>query len=76
LCYAVAKATTSIIKKYGLSGFHYKTEMDSIDVLHFLNVKHLGLFKKPLSPYYENFSNKKTDIVSFTDEIELLLFDM
>ncbi len=77
LCYATAKAATKVIKERGFTGFHYDTESDRIDIHHFLNVKHLGIFKKPLSPYHDkDYHTKHTETASLEDEIELLMFDM
>ena len=81
LCYAVAKATTALLKQTGIIGYHFLGEWDSIDIHHFLYVKHLGLFREPI-PYipfpHEEFdpytAGDKT--TSFSDEMELLAFDM
>lgn len=81
LCYAVAKATTALLKQTGIIGYHFLGEWDSIDIHHFLYVKHLGIFRKPIpySPFpHEEFdpytaSDKKT---SFLDEMKLLAFEM
>ena len=81
LCYAVAKATTELLKKTGIIGYHYLGEYDYIDIHHFLYIKHLGIFGKPI-PYLQypqedfephNIGDKKT---SFEDEIQLLTFEM
>ncbi len=73
-CYAVAKAATKVIKQTGFIGFHYSAEHGGgVDIRHLLQVKHLGIFKKPypliLDSEYEGKELLK-------DEIELLMFDM
>lgn len=81
LCYAIAKATTLLLKQTGLIGYHFLGEWDYIDIHHFLYIKHLGIFGKPI-PYFpyphEEFDpytvgDKKT---SFEDEMQLLTFEM
>ncbi len=81
LCYAVAKATTELLKRTGIIGYHYLGEWDRIDIHHFLYIKHLGIFGRPI-PYLQypnedfepyNTGDYKT---SFEDEIQLLTFDM
>ncbi|MBQ6266260.1 MAG: hypothetical protein IJK64_00650 [Clostridia bacterium] len=65
-----------VLKEYGFAGFHYATESDQIDLVCFLNVKHLGIFKRPLSPTFEDRRNDRDKPVSLQDEIELLAFEM
>ncbi len=82
LCYAVAKATTELLKKTGIIGYHYLGEFDNyIDIHHFLYIKHLGIFGRPFpylqypdeDSYIDNPEDYKT---SFEDEIRLLTFEM
>ena len=75
-CYAVAKATTDLLKQTGIIGYHYLGEWDSINIHHFLYVKHLGIFGKPI-PYLPYDQGYPCDtITSFQDEMELLVFEM
>lgn len=81
MCYAVAKAATAVLRQTGVIGYHYLGEIDSIDIHHLLYIKHLGIFKKPisLSPMLGHLDDRYTSgdkVTSFADEIDLLLFEM
>ena len=76
LCYAVAKACTEVLKKYGFYGYRYSTEYDYFIIHQLLYIKSfaLGNFEaRKLAPHSENEEVMQT---SFEKEIELLLFDM
>ena len=76
LCYAVAKAYTEVLKKYGFYGYRYSTEYDYFILHQLLYIKcfALGNFEaRELTPNSENAGALQT---SFEKEIELLMFDM
>ena len=75
-CYAVAKACTEVLKKYGFYGYRYSTEYDYFILHQLLYIKcfALGNFEaRELTPNRENAGALQT---SFEKEIELLMFDM
>ena len=74
LCYAVAKACTDALKKYGFYGYRYSTEMDTFDLHKLLFIKARALDCSEVRELLnaDQFS-QKTD---FNKEIDLLLFDM
>ena len=75
-CYAVAKACTEVLKKYGFYGYRYSTEYDHFILYQLLYIKcfALGNFEaRELTPNSENAEALQT---SFEKEIELLMFDM
>ena len=75
-CYAVAKACTEVLKKYGFYGYRYSTEYDHFILYQLLYIKSfaLGNFEaRELTPNGENNWDMRT---SFEKEIELLMFDM
>ena len=81
LCYATAKAATTILKKTGIIGYHYLGETDKIDIHHLLYIKYLGIFQRP--PVYPSSSGyddegylDKDKVMSLNDEIRLLHFDL
>ncbi len=81
MCYAVAKAATLVLKQTGVIGYHYLGETDAIDIHHFLYIKYLGVFEKPipLIPINYNPESKYSSgdrITSLEDEIALLQFEM
>lgn len=75
LCYAVAKAFTEVIKKYGFYGYRYSTENDFFIIHQLLYIKSfaLGNFEARERVKCDSDFVYKTDIEK---EIELLLFDM
>lgn len=75
-CYAVAKACTEAIKKFGFYGYHYSTESEPIKIhqLLFLKAYALGnMDARDLIVVDEGLDCCKTN---FEKEMELLLFDM
>lgn len=73
-CYAIAKATTLLLALSGISGFHFASIEDNIDIVRFLIIKHIGLTEK-----IENYCTKNLDGNPFSllkDELELLTFEM
>ena len=75
-CYAVAKACTEVLKKYGFYGYRYSTEYDHFILYQLLYIKSLALGNfeaRELTPNGENNWDMRT---SFEKEIELLMFDM
>ena len=76
LCYAVAKACTEALKKYGIYGYRYSTEHDTFKFHQLLFIKAYALNcleTRELLNTDEDEYVKKTD---FNKEMELLLFDM
>jgi hypothetical protein len=74
-CYAVAKACTEVIKKYGLYGFYCST--DSLD----LNIRILLFLKSVALDHFEALeltqsTDKQGEYSPLEKEIELLMFDM
>lgn len=85
LCYAIAKAATQALKKYGFWGYHSSSGSgecfgDSINVeqLLFIKAYALNVLKvRELKPVWRNPRNwMGADGSSFEEELELLLFDM
>ena len=74
-CYAVAKACTEILKKYGFYGYRYSTEYDYFILHQLLYIKcfALGNFEARVLTDADDEFTKKT---SFEKEMELLMFDM
>ena len=75
-CYAVAKACTEVLKKFGFYGYHYSTESEPIKIyqLLFLKAYALGNMEaRELIILDDDFDCQKSD---FEKELELLLFDM
>lgn len=74
-CYAVAKACTEVLKKYGFYGYRYSTEYDHFIIHQLLYIKcfALGNFEaRELTDADDEFTKK----TSFEKEMELLMFDM
>ena len=74
-CYAVAKACTEVLKKYGFYGYRYSTEYDYFILYQLLYIKcfALGNFEaRELTDVDDSFAQK----TSFEKEMELLMFDM
>ena len=81
MCYAVAKAATQVLKQTGVIGYHYLGETDAIDIHHFLYIKHLGIFEKPISLIPVSFDpdsnySSSDKITSLAEEIALFQFEM
>ena len=86
LCYAVAKAYTEVLKKYGFYGYYFATAGDTscsgdlIPIYMFLFIKAYGLMNMEAREFCELRGNKEeeglTVASSFEKELELLLFDM
>ena len=78
LCYAIGKAATSVIKKYGFYGYHFSTGWDDIQS-DLININQLVFFKAYALNAMEARTLKEVDHVftsSFEKELELLLFEM
>jgi len=74
LCYAVSKAFTKSIKKYGFYGYLHSAS-DSIDILNLIFLKAIALGNS--DAYELNYhKNKNSANSNFRREIELLVFDM
>ena len=74
LCYAVGKAITDIVKRYGLYGFYHSTH-DRVELVHLIALKAVALGCNELCDleYLKCGNGEASD---FTYETELLLFDM
>ena len=73
-CYALAKACTELLKKYGINGFHQSYWDGEINLRHLLFIKAVALdaddmIKVEYKDNYEINSN-------IENELKLLLFDM
>lgn len=76
ICYAVGKAVTEAMKSHGFGGFHESVWESDINVRHLCFLKACGMGRPDFFlPVYgeEKGSGAKT---SFSDEMELLAFDM
>ena len=74
-CYAVAKACTEVLKKYGFYGYRHSTEYDYFILYQLLYIKcfALGNFEaRGLIDSDDGFAKQ----TSFEKEMELLMFDM
>lgn len=84
LCYAVARACTEALKKYGFWGYHYSSGNvscgDNIDINRFLFLKAYALNAMEVRVLAEKWRKPKSwmsaDASCFQEEMELLLFDM
>ena len=74
LCYAVAKACTDVLKKYGFYGYRYSTEHDYFNLHELLYIKSVALLNFEAREL--TFDNGGAMQTSFEKEVELLLFDM
>jgi len=74
-CYAVAKACTEVLKRYGFYGYRYSTEYDYFKLHQLLYIKAFALGALETRELLDADSEwvKRT---SFEKEMELLLFDM
>ena len=86
LCYAVAKAYTEVLKKFGFYGYYTATAGDSscsgdvIPIYMFLFIKAYGLMNMEARELRDvpgcRWEDDRTVAGSFERELELLLFDM
>ena len=76
LCYAVAKACTEVIKKYGVYGYRYSTEYDCFNLHQLLYIKSFALMNFEARELISENETEWVKKTSFEKEIELLLFDM
>lgn len=72
-CYALAKAITQTLKKYGINGFYNGYWAADINIRQFLYIKAIGLGVKDK---IDVFWTKYGDCSDLNKEIELLMFDM
>ena len=86
LCYAISKAVTDVLKKYGIHGY-YRSTGDSCDVsqgdiidpekLLFIKAYALGAMEtRTLKPVHSDNDFDYSESSSIEKEIELLLFEM
>ena len=85
LCYAISKAATEVLKKYGFYGYiasstsqHGYGEEFSINELLFLKAHALGSMevRKLVTAWRDPKGWKNAEVSSFEKEMELLMFDM
>jgi hypothetical protein len=72
-CYALAKAITQTLKKYGINGFYRGYCSADINIRQFLHIKAIALGAKD---YIDIFWTKDGDCSDLNKEIELLMLDM
>lgn len=75
-CYAVAKACTEVLKKYGFYGYRHSTEYDYFILHQLLYIKCFALGNFEARVLTPNSENEEVLQTSFEKEIELLVFDM
>ncbi len=78
LCYAIGKAATDVIKKYGFHGYHYSTGCDTV-IYDLFDMNQLVFFKAYALNAMEARTLKEEGwgfSSSFEEELELLLFEM
>ena len=76
LCYAIAKACTETLKKFGILGYHHSTYEEDIPLRYFLFLKAVALDRLDLLKL-DNVEEERFAVTSsFEKEMELLLFDM
>ena len=75
-CYAVAKACTEALKRYGFYGYRYSTEHDYFQLHQFLYIKSLALMNFEARELVLECQDEYAKCSSFEKEMELLLFDM
>ena len=76
LCYAVGKAITEALKKHGFGGFHTSVWESDVNVRHLCFLKSCGMGMPDAVIPFDSAEKGVGAVSSFTDEIELLLFDM
>ncbi len=75
-CYAIAKACTETLKKFGILGYHHSTYEEDIPLRYFLFLKAVALDRLDLLKL-DNVEEERFAVTSsFEKEMELLLFDM
>lgn len=76
MCYAVATACTTVIKKHGFWGYHHATYTADMNMRYLLFLKSIGLGNMEAREltFYDEKGQGETG--NFDKEIELLLFDM
>ena len=78
LCYAIGKAASDAIKKYGFNGYHYSTGCDAV-IYDLFDMNQLVFFKAYALNAMEARTLKEEGwgfSSSFEKELELLLFEM
>ena len=78
LCYAIGKAASDAIKKYGFHGYHYSTGCDVV-IYDLFDMNQLVFFKAYALNAMDARTLRKEEEVfssSFEKELELLLFEM
>ena len=75
-CYAVAKACTDMLKKYGFYGYHYSTYTQDLNVRQLLFLKSVALGSFKARELIELGEKEHGEAADFGAELELLLFDM
>jgi hypothetical protein len=75
LCYAVAKACTATLKKYGFLGYHYSTYHENFNITQLLYLKAIALRCLEVRELQDD-GTKYGGVSNLQKEIELLLFDM
>lgn len=75
-CYAVGKAITEAVKARGFTGFHECVWESDVNIRHLCFIKACGLGKPDFFKPIPRDKDDHGESSSFTDEIELLLFDM
>ena len=76
LCYAVGKALTEAMKSHGFTGFHVSVWESDINVRHLCFLKACGMGKPDFLIPVSGEDGGDGEKTSFSDEMELLLFDM
>ena len=76
LCYAVGKALTNVVKKHGFAGFHTSVWESDVNMRHLCFLKACGMGQPEALQPAESCEKGGGAISSFSDEIELLMFDM
>ncbi len=74
-CYAVAKAITEMIKKYGFYGYHMSTYNQDLNMRYLLSIKSIALNNFE-AVQLNNLPNNDGCASIFEKELELLMFDM
>jgi hypothetical protein len=75
LCYAVAKAYTTVLKRYGFFGYRFSTYYEDININHLLYLKSVALNCLKIREW-SNHPSGHGEVTNFEDELEPLLFDM
>ena len=75
-CYAIAKACTETLKRFGIFGYHHSTYEEDIPMRYFLFLKAVALGRLDLLKLNDVEEERFAVTSSFEKEMELLLFDM